>query len=728
MRPSIAKKPPGRGPGWGRTRRRACAPGPSGSTRSTAPGGSASGGADSRTTLSSGLRHREDQRKEVSSRTRLSSDDLETVRVDIGSARMCRRTTVPRGTREAGSLRSRSLAVLGAATDSAAQTASSQIHRCCPDLWDAGAMLVELRLRNFRRFEDHIVPFRDQTVIVGANNAGKSTIVEAVRLVSLVANRFRNLTYAAVPHWLEEPVGSRGVTPSLRDLNTDLAQVFHQYQDPPAVIEARFSSKAEIHVYIGPDSAIFAVVIAADGKVVLTKSQAAAVEVTRVAIQPQVAPLSREERVLDIETIRRGLDSPLAPSHFRNQLAHLPAGHYQRFVELAESTWPGLQIRELVQLPGEPLALMVRDGSFVGEAATMGHGLQMWLQVIWFLARNEASPTIVLDEPDVYLHADLQRKLMRLVQAGRSQVIVATHSVEIMAEVPPSAILTVASNRRRSNWLTNLKGVQRVIDAIGGVHNIQVARLGTARRCLLLEGGDDLAFLKSVHDLLLPVAESLGTIPYMEAGGWDGWQRVIGAAQMLRNSAGDAITAYAIFDSDWHEPQVILDRYDEAERHNIRLHIWTRKEIENFLLVPAAIQRVIDRQSTSRHDVPNVAEVEERIVELATAMLEDITDDCSNDYLRVHRDVAVPKANRWARNYVSSRLSEDGGLLSVAPGKKLFEALSAWSDEVCGATFGSVAIARELRQEEIADELRSVTLAIARHQALPAADQWAHRV
>ncbi len=51
-------------------------------------------------------------------------------------------------------------------------------------------MLSELRLENFRCFEDHTIPLRPLTIIVGRNNAGKSTIVEALRIVSIEKSDF----------------------------------------------------------------------------------------------------------------------------------------------------------------------------------------------------------------------------------------------------------------------------------------------------------------------------------------------------------------------------------------------------------------------------------------------------------------------------------------------------------------------------------------------------------
>jgi predicted ATP-dependent endonuclease of OLD family len=68
-------------------------------------------------------------------------------------------------------------------------------------------MLTQLRLKNFRCFDDHTIPLRPTTIIVGRNNAGKSTIVEALRLVSLVENRYGALNFTSPPDWLDIPLG-----------------------------------------------------------------------------------------------------------------------------------------------------------------------------------------------------------------------------------------------------------------------------------------------------------------------------------------------------------------------------------------------------------------------------------------------------------------------------------------------------------------------------------------
>src|SRR5438046_1131868 len=115
-------------------------------------------------------------------------------------------------------------------------------------------MLIGLDLRNFRGFEDHHIPLRDLTIIVGRNNAGKSTIVEALRLVAIITSRYENLHFYDPPEWSALPRIMRGVSPSLSLTEFDFSTAFHRYSEPPAEIIAKFDNNASIHVYIGDKS------------------------------------------------------------------------------------------------------------------------------------------------------------------------------------------------------------------------------------------------------------------------------------------------------------------------------------------------------------------------------------------------------------------------------------------------------------------------------------------
>jgi len=181
-------------------------------------------------------------------------------------------------------------------------------------------MITELKLQNFRCFNEHTIPFKPISIVIGRNNAGKSTVVEALRLVSIVAARYKSLTYHSAPFWAEIPRREVGVSPSLNGMEFDFSTVFHRYGKPPAIISATFHNDSEIKIYLGTADRIHAVVFNREGDIVKTRSAANRLEIPSVEIMPQVAPVSREERALTSDYVKGAISSHLAPLHFRNQL------------------------------------------------------------------------------------------------------------------------------------------------------------------------------------------------------------------------------------------------------------------------------------------------------------------------------------------------------------------------------------------------------------------------
>ena len=62
------------------------------------------------------------------------------------------------------------------------------------------------------------------------------------------------------------------------------------------------------------------------------------------------------------------------------------------------------------------------------EIVWAGDGIQVWLQLLLHVFRNRHVDVVILDEPDVFLHPDLQRRLVKLLDELPAQTIAATHS------------------------------------------------------------------------------------------------------------------------------------------------------------------------------------------------------------------------------------------------------------------------------------------------------------
>lgn len=582
-------------------------------------------------------------------------------------------------------------------------------------VWGQCNVLKTLKLTNFRCFQAHQIEFGPLNVAVGHNNAGKSTVAEALRIVSIVTERFRNINaYREPPSWLTLPRVLRGFTVALDNLEINFDAMFHRYGEPPAMIEADFGGSGRVRVYVGGAKRVHCVLYDGRGSIVDTRDRARRLRMPTVSTLPQVGPVAATERVLNPDYVRASLSSRLAPTHFRNQL-NLLYEVFPSFQATVEETWPGLQVKELVgegAAPGEELHLEVRDGDFVAEVSLMGHGVQMWLQTMWFLSRVARSSTIVLDEPDVYMHADLQRKLIRLIREKYRQVIITTHSTEIMAEVPPEGIVVIDKTRPTSGRAVSLPAVQRVIASLGSVHNVHLARLWATKKFLLVEGKDR-RLLKAFQDVLFPASpQPIDGLPNASIGGWGGWRYALGTSLALENAAGKHITIYCILDSDFHSPKQIAQLRENFAQRGVQLHIWRMKEIENYLLIPAAIERAVSsRLPAGRGQAPTAAEIEGFMLDTAAKMQDECLEGAASEFLSDDRSLGAGGAIREARSFLARR-SQQVGPLGYVSGKDLISALSGWSQGRFGVALSPLAIAQATRPEELDFEVHSLIGAI----------------
>ncbi|RJQ77160.1 MAG: hypothetical protein C4519_13885 [Desulfobacteraceae bacterium] len=142
-------------------------------------------------------------------------------------------------------------------------------------------MLTEIIFKNYRCFKSHTLPFKEETIIVGRNNAGKSTVIEGIRIISIITERYKNLPFCNVPDWLDIPTGEKGVRVDLTGLGLSWENLFNHYGGPPASISAKFSNGTSIATYLGPEGKMHGVVRDARRKIVKSKGEARMIHLPR---------------------------------------------------------------------------------------------------------------------------------------------------------------------------------------------------------------------------------------------------------------------------------------------------------------------------------------------------------------------------------------------------------------------------------------------------------------
>ncbi|MCH8862384.1 MAG: DUF2813 domain-containing protein, partial [Proteobacteria bacterium] len=205
-------------------------------------------------------------------------------------------------------------------------------------------MLSKLEITKFRGFKKHSIKFRNMALAVGKNNAVKSTIVEALRLVALVTQRASNLTFREPPNWIKQPAGSAGVSPSLANIDFEFTYIIHGYGEPPAVIKAIFADGKEIIIYLNDKAEeLFVVLRDRAKKPIISRAQLIRDPFHKISILPPVFPVQKHELVLQESRVRAKVMTNLASSHFRNQLRYFD-GPIDALRELLEETWKGIQL------------------------------------------------------------------------------------------------------------------------------------------------------------------------------------------------------------------------------------------------------------------------------------------------------------------------------------------------------------------------------------------------
>lgn len=563
-------------------------------------------------------------------------------------------------------------------------------------------MLKKLAFKNYRCFEDSELSLRNIAILVGNNNAGKSTVIEALRIIAYITQRFRTANYISPPPSLGLPAITKGINLNLTSLKIDLRTVVFQYkEDTFAEIHAHFDDDIRIRAYLSSDIAFAIVDI--DGITIKKKQDTKRIGSINLNVMPQIGLIREDEPKLAKETIIRDMDTRLCSRHFRNELYMFKENHYDTFVQIAQSTWPGLRINSLDYDTYEnKMNLFVYDAEYSAEIGLMGSGLQMWLQMVWFISRCSPDSTIVLDEPDVYMHPDLQRKIYKIVASRFKQVIIATHSVEIISAAEPYQIVTINKATRKMQYANNYKAVQSVITNLGSEHNLSLTRLGNAKKCVFVEGNDVKTLLRLQAIINPQYQVPVDHIPSVSLGGWARFNEALGAARLFYEETHGEVKTYCILDRDYHTEDEIRNLYSRASESHLNLHVWTKKEIENFLITPESVFRLTGLEEASRFDFL------EKFMEL-TNQLYDGTLSATMDYLSsIERSKTASVVMKMATSMLAPSWATLEGRLSVVNGKELLSLVNSWLREQYKVKSSRDKLIKALSPNDVSQEIKDV--------------------
>jgi hypothetical protein len=325
--------------------------------------------------------------------------------------------------------------------------------------------------------------------------------------------------------------------------------------------------------------------------------------------------------------------------------------------------------------------------------------MQVWIQVLLHVYRLRHAATIVLDEPDVYLHADLQRRLVRVLEGLEAQTILTSHSPEILGEAHTEDVVWVDKSRRRA-----VKGSNALVasaEAIGSQFNVRIARALRSRVALFVEG-KDMKIIRALATTVgaLEVAEERGIV-VVPIDGFSNHTNVTAFKILVDEFLENSVAGYVILDRDYRSESACREIVAAFRAIGVGCHIWKRKEIESYLLNASAMARVggLPAQEMEEAIEKIVDSFRGKVFARALAASEE-----ERVGPRAHRVTIIEEFEPlFAANW-----SDPATRLSMVPPK---EVLSGLNQSLAGKGFKSLSaskLARALKESEIDDEIKAV--------------------
>ncbi len=484
--------------------------------------------------------------------------------------------------------------------------------------------IKSLRLENFGPFPRYEVEFaKDDSVsllLTGRNNEGKSSIINALRLLS-------NATKVIGLKKQETNVNGEIVYRFLKQDtdNVKIRRIVNDYRDVIARVTARFDDGFALTVFVDPiDDLIYA---DRNGRIPADISEI-------FGFIPPLGPVGETEDVIQRKDyLIASLATSLAPRHLRNHLYQLlSASEFALVQTIIHASWPEIELLP-VEVSGQGrLDCWYRERRIQRELSWAGQGLQVWIQIVTHLVRLRSRPVVILDEPEINLHPEKQNELVRLLrQYASGSIIIATHSVELMNNVHVSHILNVRKTQRKPKLKDSSdRAYLEVIRAeVGSDFNFIASQFEDVERIVFTEDASDFKALTQLANAFSVEAKAFN-IPLH---GFSEYKKAPSYKQAYKLLIGKTVTYRAVLDRDYYPADYLQEVEDWLQQSGIRLVLTPGKEIENTILSEDVLYNLCPQGLHKELQ----AYIDKAFAELYT--------DCHGSCITLHHEFTNPRPN-----------------------------------------------------------------------------------
>jgi energy-coupling factor transporter ATP-binding protein EcfA2 len=569
-----------------------------------------------------------------------------------------------------------------------------------------------VRFHRFKGFSNYSIRLRPFNVLVGPNNCGKSTILGAFRILAEAMRKAR----AKNPELVDGPDGRTfGYSVDLSGIPIATENVFYDYDESePATIRFQLSNGNELLLFF-PEVGICRLICYPKVKAVRNTTGFVSAYNAPIGFVPVLGPVEHDEQLYKPEAARLALLSHRAARNFRN-IWHHYSDDFDAFRALVKSTWPGMDIeRPEVDYSDSParLHMFCPEERIPRELYWAGFGFQVWCQMLTYIIRGRSSSLFLIDEPDIYLHSDLQRQLLGILRSLGPDILIATHSTEIITEAEADDLVVVNKHFQAARRIRSPGELQNVFRILGSNLNPILTQLAKTKRALFVEGKDFQVLSRFARKLGKERVANRGDFAVIPAEGFNP-TKVRDFSEGIRTTLGTRISSGVVFDRDYRSDAECSEICTELERHCVFARIHSRKEIENFLLHPVALRRAIetrlaDRNRRTGRKTSFTDDVQLLLESISTPMRHRVEArylECRKRYEKSHnRAIADETVTELLMAEYDNAWNDAQQRLMLIPGKDTLAALNTYLQNTYKISITPTLIVDSFKPDEVAEDM-----------------------
>lgn len=579
---------------------------------------------------------------------------------------------------------------------------------------------VRVDFHRFKAFQNFGLQLRHFNVLIGPNNSGKSTILAAFRILAAAMRK----AGARKPEMVRGPEGrALGYSIDLSAISVAEENIFHNYDDTEAAtVKFALSNKSALLLYF-PEQGVCHLIADANGRQIQSPASFKTHFNCPVGFVPILGPVDHNEILFDKEAARLALFNYRAARNFRNIWYHYPE-KFEAFRSALVQTWPGMDIEppNVDFSHDKPrLHMFCPEDRIPREIFWAGFGFQVWCQMLTHLIQSSEVSLFLIDEPDIYLHSDLQRQLLGILRNMGPDVIIATHSTEIIVEAETDDLVLINKQRRNARRIQHPSQLHEVFTVLGSNLNPILTQLAKTRRALFVEGKDFQILGKFARKLGFDDVGNRRQFAVVPVEGFNP-ERIRSLKAGMETTLGGKIMAAVVLDRDYRCDAECETIADGCKSFCDYVTIHRRKEIENFLLVPAAIDRaaarkVVDQARRTGCSAQYTDDTAEILDEFATSRESHVTAqylDSRKKFVRAHSPgihaATVDEASLTEFRHV---WKDSNSRLQVIPGKEAMSAINQRLQDRFSISVTPTAIIDAMTSQEVPDEMQQLIREIA---------------